>query len=93
MDKSIYSDAYLGFLNHLRKTRMAQGVTQAELAAKLGTTQSFISKCERGERRIDLVEARLFCEALEVDFIGFVISLHGTLSTLAEQALEATSDG
>ena len=82
MDKSIYSDAYLGFLSQLRATRIEQGVTQEELAIRLGTTQSFISKCERGERRIDLVEARLFCEALEVDFVGFVTTLHFSLSAL-----------
>jgi transcriptional regulator with XRE-family HTH domain len=79
MDKTIHTDAYSEFLNQLRATRMAQGVTQAELAARLGTTQSFISKCERGERRLDLVEARLFCMALEVDFIGFVATLHRRL--------------
>ena len=81
MDKSIYSEAYLGFLDQLREVRIGQGVTQEELATRLGTTQSFISKCERGERRIDLVEARLFCEALDVDFISFVTTLHRRIST------------
>ena len=80
MDKSIYSAAYLGFLDVLRETRIEQGFTQEELAARLGTNQSFISKCERGERRIDLVEARQFCEALEVDFIGFAATVHHRLS-------------
>lgn len=80
MDKTIHTDAYSDLLNQLRAARMAQGVTQAELAVRLGTTQSFISKCERGERRLDLVETRLFCEALGVDFICFVATLHRHLS-------------
>lgn len=84
MDKSIYSKAYLRFLSHLRETRIKKGVTQEELATRLGTTQSFISKCERGERRIDLVEVRLFCEALEVDFIDFVITVHRRISSVNE---------
>ena len=71
MDKSIHSEAYLEFLAYLRATRTKLGITQTELAVRLGTTQSFISKCERGERRLDLIEARLFCEALEVDFVCF----------------------
>lgn len=84
MDKSIYSEAYLAFLGQLREVRIEQGVSQEELATRLGTTQSFISKCERGERRIDLVEARLFCEALDVDFIGFVTTLHHRISLVNE---------
>ena len=80
MDKSIHSDAYLTFLSQLRTVRTTQRVTQSELAARLGTTQSFISKCERGERRLDLVETRLFCEALGVDFLCFVTTLHSDLA-------------
>jgi len=90
MEKSIYSEAYSTFLGQLRETRVAQRVTQEELASRLGTTQSFISKCERGERRIDLVEVRLFCEALEVDFIDFVTSVHHRISA-AKEVPEVTS--
>ncbi len=91
MKKSIYSDGYLEFLSRLRAVRIEQEITQAELAIRLGTTQSFISKCERGERRIDLIEARLFCEALEVDFIGFVTAIHSRLSTLSERIPEISN--
>ena len=79
MEKTIYSDAYSEFLMQLRATRIEKRVTQTELAQRLGTTQSVISKCERGERRIDLVEARSFCEALGVDFVDFVTTLHNNL--------------
>lgn len=79
MDKSIYSEAYAEFLRQLRASRHAKGLTQEELAARLGTTQSFVSKCERGERRIDLVETRAFCEALKLDFLEFVTVVHKCL--------------
>lgn len=42
-----------------------------ELAKRLDETQSFVSKCERGERRIDVVELRIFCQALGISFPEF----------------------
>ena len=80
MEKSIYSDAYVEFLRQLRAARHAKGVTQTELALRLGATQSFVSKCERGERRLDLIETRAFCEALTLDFLAFVTAVHESLS-------------
>ena len=58
-------------LRALKTTRERQFLTQADLAARLGTTQTFISKCERGERRLDIVEVRRFCSALGVSFPSF----------------------
>lgn len=49
MDKSIYSKDYGVFLQHLRQAREQSGLTQIELARRLSTTQSFVSKCERGK--------------------------------------------
>ena len=82
MEKSIYSSEYSAFLHQLRESRRDKGFTQAEIADRLGTTQSFISKCERGERRIDLVESRAFCRALDIDFIDFVSILDERLSAI-----------
>lgn len=66
MDKSIYSHEYSLFLDLLRRTRLKTGLTQGDVASILGVTQSFISKCERGERRLDVVEVRSWCRALGV---------------------------
>ena len=41
-------------------------MTQIDMADRLAETQSFVSKCERGERRIDVAELRAFCRALLV---------------------------
>ena len=69
MEKSIYSEAYAEFLRHLRASCHATGLTQGELAARLGTTQFFVSKCERGERRLDLVDTR-FLRSAQARFPG-----------------------
>lgn len=72
MEKSIYSREYSIFLEQLRNAREENGLTQIEVAERLGRTQSFVSKAERGERRIDIVELRAFCKATEIDFLTFI---------------------
>lgn len=72
MEKTIYSQEYTRFLQLLRAVREEMGITQVELADRLQATQSFVSKCERGERRLDFVEARAWCSALGVPLRDFV---------------------
>lgn len=64
MDRSVHTPAYKALLATLIEAREAAGLTQVELAARLGATQSFVSKCERGERRIDVVEFVEFVRAM-----------------------------
>jgi transcriptional regulator with XRE-family HTH domain len=78
--KTIHSTEYAKFLELLRQFRERQGLTQEQLAEKLGATQSFISKCERGERRIDALELRAFCLAMGVSLTDFVAELERVLS-------------
>jgi len=77
MEKSIHSHEYERFLAMLRKIRVQKGLTQEDIATKLNTTQSFVSKCERGERRLDLVELGAWCSALNVSLSSFVESFEG----------------
>jgi len=77
MEKSIHSSEYERFLALLRKTRGQSGLTQEDIATKLNTTQSFVSKCERGERRLDLVELAAWCAALNVSLSSFVERFEG----------------
>jgi transcriptional regulator with XRE-family HTH domain len=81
MEKSIHSAQYAVVLQLLRQARRAVGMTQEQLAEALGETQSFISKCERGERRLDAIELRSFCRALNVDFPVFVRRLDRLLQS------------
>ena len=79
MEKSIYSKDYSIFLNELRDARIRASLTQEQVAERLGQTQSFVSKVERGERRLDVVELRAFCEILGVSFPSFAERLENTL--------------
>ncbi len=79
MEKSIYSRDYDLFLHHLRAARKAAGLTQEQVAARLGQTQSFVSKCERGERRIDIIELRAFCLAIGMPFNDFIARLDAVM--------------
>lgn len=72
MEKTIHSSAYALFLDLLKAQRESQGMTQQAIAAKMGTTQTFVSKCERGERRLDVFELYLWCKALEISMAAFV---------------------
>lgn len=74
MEKSIHSSQYAAFLKVLREFRRLSGLTQIQLAQKIGETQTFVSKCERGERRIDVVELRAFCRAFGVPLGRFIIT-------------------
>jgi len=49
-------------LERLRQARRDAGMTQAQVAEHLGVRQTFVSKVELGERRIDPVELRRFAE-------------------------------
>lgn len=49
------------------EARKAAGITQAEVGRRLGQRQTFVSKVELGERRIDVAEFIAFCRAIQVD--------------------------
>lgn len=49
----------------MRAARQARGITQQELARRLGKPQSYVSKAEMGERRLDVVEFLHFMRAIE----------------------------
>ena len=67
MARSTHHPNYQMLLTLLRDLRERADVTQLALAESLGNTQTFISKIERGERRIDVVEFIEICNALGVD--------------------------
>jgi transcriptional regulator with XRE-family HTH domain len=66
MGSALFSDRYGELVASLRELRLAKGVTQAELAKRLARPQSFVSKIERRERRIDPVEMHDWATALGV---------------------------
>ncbi len=62
MQKTIHSTKYKKVLHNLIKARQEAGLTQVDVAKKLKKPQSFISKVERGERRLDVVELEMFAK-------------------------------
>ncbi|MND45339.1 helix-turn-helix protein [compost metagenome] len=62
MPSSIFTQRHQEFIAFIASVRKAADVTQAELAERLGKPQSFVSKVERGERRLDVIE---FCQVAE----------------------------
>ena len=81
MPSSVFTQRHQEFIQFLVATRKAAGVTQIELAARLDRPQSFVSKVERGERRVDVVEFCQIAEALGHEpsqlLRGFVEPGHG----------------
>ncbi len=65
------------FAQLLRKLRTEKGLRQTDLAEKLGEPQSYVSKYESGEQRLDLLELKSLCEALGVTLIEFVKRFEG----------------
>jgi transcriptional regulator with XRE-family HTH domain len=53
---SVHSKNYQAFLKKLRQARLDAGLTQLDVSRKLRRPQSFVSKCESGERRVDFSE-------------------------------------
>jgi transcriptional regulator with XRE-family HTH domain len=72
MKKSIYSPEQTELLKLLREKRKEAGLSQTELARRLGRSQSFVSKYESGELRLDIVELSVICRALGKSLSSFV---------------------
>jgi transcriptional regulator with XRE-family HTH domain len=75
MPKSVFSESYSRFREMLVQARKDAALTQAELAARLGRPQSFVSKYEHGERRLDVIEFLEVTEALGINAVSFVRKL------------------
>jgi transcriptional regulator with XRE-family HTH domain len=73
--RSVFSPTYVRLRSWLVEARQARGLTQAQLALDLGRPQSFVSKYERGERRLDFVEVLEVAAILEADLCVLVTEL------------------
>lgn len=66
---SIHDPHYIEVISRLRAAREARGLSQSDLAKSIGRAQSYISKIETGERRIDYVELLTLCKAIGVPLV------------------------
>lgn len=80
--KSIHSPEYAVVLRLLRQLRLDAGMRQVDLADRLGRLQTFVSRYEVGDCRLDVIELRTICQELETDLPTFVAKLEQALADL-----------
>jgi transcriptional regulator with XRE-family HTH domain len=67
MGKSLFTEAHRAVVRALMEARQGAGILQADLAARVGKDQSYISNIERCQRRVDVVEFYDLAVALNID--------------------------
>lgn len=72
MQKSIYTKEQRALVKTLRYIRKNAELSQSQLASKLGKPQSFVSKYESGERRLDFLEIRSICLSADISLADFI---------------------
>jgi transcriptional regulator with XRE-family HTH domain len=77
--KSIHTEQHKALIILLRELRIGAGLTQTELAIRVGRDQTFVSKYESGERRLDILELREICQAVGISLVKFIQQLERLL--------------
>jgi transcriptional regulator with XRE-family HTH domain len=83
--KSIFTEEYESFLENLIAARKGAAITQQELALRLKKPQSFVSKYERRERRLDVVEFVTICGSIDVDPCRIIREIERRLRSRAKR--------
>jgi transcriptional regulator with XRE-family HTH domain len=71
VSKNAFSHSNDEFRALLKELRLGKRLTQSDVAERLCLPQSYVSKVETGERRMDFVETMAFCKAMGVEFTTF----------------------
>lgn len=80
MPKTIFGGDHRHLVAVLTETRQDSGLTQAELAKRVGKDQTFISIIERGQRRVDVLEFVALARAMDADPTQLFERVAGRLS-------------
>jgi transcriptional regulator with XRE-family HTH domain len=80
VSKNKFTHADDVFRELLKQTRLAKNLTQADVARRLGLPQSYVSKYETGERRLDFVETAVVCRALGLSVEEFTAAFSSRLA-------------
>lgn len=72
--KTIFNPAYIDLVRRLKERRLELGLTQAQVAKRLGVNRSFVGKVEHRDRRLDVLEMLRLC-------VLYKLSLSGLLRT------------
>ncbi len=81
MPNPAQSPDYREFVRRLRTARIRSKLLQIEVAQRLGKPQSFVSKCESGERRVDVVELMAFADVYGRPLAYFLPRKHSRVAT------------
>lgn len=71
LKKNAHNRAYDAFVQRLKQAREGAGLSQLKVAKALKKPQSYVSKCESGERRLDIVELKAYCKIYGVELSHF----------------------
>lgn len=74
----LYTVRYGMLRRELARIRSGAGLTQAELAARMGKVQSFVSKVETGERYLDVMDFLDWCEGSHADAVRILALIRDT---------------
>jgi transcriptional regulator with XRE-family HTH domain len=80
VEKKLYIAQRDRLIALLRELRLEAGLTQADLAARVEKDQTYVSKYESGQRRLDVLEVREVCEAVGITLEEFVRRLEKALN-------------
>ena len=72
MARSIYTNEYKNVVKKIRRARNEAGLLQVDVAKKLKKPQSYVSKIERGERRVDVAELSILAKIYRKSLNYFV---------------------
>ena len=72
MNKNIYTADHKYFVKKLKEAREENGLEQKQAAKLLGKTQSYVSKIESGQRRIDVIQLKKFAKIYNKDLSFFI---------------------
>ena len=72
MGKTIYSKGHRVLIARIIKARKETGLRQEDVAELLGRTQSYISKIEAGQRRVDIIQLKEFAKIYKKDLDFFI---------------------
>lgn len=78
--------SYHTFLSRLRLARQEVGVSQRELAKRLGIHHSRVNRAEDAKRPLDIIEVRAICQALGLSVVDFTRELDTALGAAPDAA-------
>jgi transcriptional regulator with XRE-family HTH domain len=90
VDKSLNSTQQNKLQELLRQIRLEAGLRQTDLAERLGEPQSFVSKYESGERRVDFIELRYICKAIGITTKDFLNRFEASLDETERKVPKTT---